>query len=101
MGHIDGPWTRGKYGDVIGYNGARVIFRGLSSMMSGSDEERDVIEANTDLALLAPEMLWTLKGALRKAREAMPLADRVEFDSDRSGPEWMFNVRDMIKRAGG
>lgn len=62
--HTPGPWSRNKYGSVIGPDGKDVLFRAVSTLCSGADEKMAMAEANTDLAASAPELLEALGSLL-------------------------------------
>lgn len=50
------------------------------------------------LAEASSDMHGVLKQAMQHARDAMTLEERSAFDSGERGPEWMFNVRDLLSR---
>lgn len=55
--HTAGPWTRDRYGHVVGPNGEDVRFRSLTIAASGSEERLAEAEANTNLAAAATDLL--------------------------------------------
>lgn len=71
--------------------------RGLFLWGYGEGDAMNTIFAD-DLKEQRDELLATLKQALRHAREAMPAHERGQFDDGIAGPEWMFNVRNTIKK---
>lgn len=63
MGHTKGPWNRSKYGNIVDANGVDIIFRGVSTLCSGSDERMAMAEANSNITA-APELLEALQGMM-------------------------------------
>lgn len=50
------------------------------------------------LAEASADMHGILRRALQQGRDAMTDEERIAFDSRERGPEWMFNVRDLLRR---
>lgn len=63
--HTKGPWTRGKYGNIVDANGVDIIFRGVSTICSGSGERMAMAEANSNITAAAPELLDALQGMMQ------------------------------------
>jgi len=59
--HTAGPWSRDRYGHVVGPDGEDVRFRSLAIAASGSAERPAEAEANTDLIAAAPDLLEALQ----------------------------------------
>jgi hypothetical protein len=60
--HTAGPWTRDKYGSLLGPDGRNVMLRGVSIAASGSMVAE--AEKNTDLITAAPDLLEALNNIL-------------------------------------
>lgn len=71
--YTKGPWTRGRYDDLIGANGKRVEVRnlGVRHLMTGrATDMEDEADANTRLIESAADLLEALKEAIEFANSA-------------------------------
>lgn len=58
--HTSGPWRRDTIGHIVNDVGERVFFDSMPCMSAASAEVRAVCEANTNMALAAPELFEAL-----------------------------------------
>lgn len=61
--HTPGPWVRGRYNDLLGAGGRKVLFRAMALLCAGHEDTLAEAEANTRLADAAPELLEELRNA--------------------------------------
>lgn len=61
--HTPGPWSRDTYGIWIGSNGTEVMLRRPAHLSVGRTKDMERAEANTLLALSAPDLLAALEEA--------------------------------------
>lgn len=74
-----GPWVRNKYGNIVDANGVDIIFRGVSTLCSGSSERMTMAEANSDLAAAAPDLLAALLAITNSGPDAIPIKEAFEM----------------------
>lgn len=96
--HTPGPWHRDKYGNLLDSNGRNVLFRSVSICCAGSERSIKESEANTDLAMAAPDLLSEIE------LEYTTLADfhnQWEGRHTTEGQAKLCRLRDLICKATG
>jgi hypothetical protein len=88
-----GPWTRNRYGELIGANGKPIVFGNFGAGLVSASENPEAV-SNTTLAHAAPEMAE----ALAKAERHMVSVYRAMSPAGNVGDENAFADNDPIVR---
>lgn len=62
--YTPGPWERRKYDEVQGADCRPVYFRSVTTLAAGPQDMIDEAEANTQLAIAAPDLVEALEKIL-------------------------------------